>query len=131
MNNNDKIFLKNFIRITKVLADESRVRILRLAMEKELCVCQIIETIQLAPSTVSKHLLLLKQAGLVDSLKRGRWMHYRVASAERRSAAADILTLVRKALSHDIQIESDLKRLKIILKMNREDLCRRQIGRKK
>jgi len=58
-------------------------------------------------------------------------MHYRVASAERRSAAADILTLVRKALSHDIQIESDLKRLKIILKMNREDLCRRQIGRKK
>jgi len=66
MNNNDKIFLKNFIRITKVLADESRVRILRLVMEKELCVCQIIETIQLAPSTVSKHLLLLNQAGLVD-----------------------------------------------------------------
>ena len=49
---------------------------------RELCVCQIVELLGLAPSTVSKHLAILKQARLVDSRKEGRWMFYRLADED-------------------------------------------------
>ena len=45
----------------------------------ELCACQITELFGLAPSTMSKHLSILYQAGLVDSRKEGRWIYFRVA----------------------------------------------------
>ena len=65
--------------ITKALADEQRVRVL-LALERgELCVCQIVELMGLATSTISKHMSILKQARLVDSRKQGRWIYYRRA----------------------------------------------------
>jgi DNA-binding transcriptional ArsR family regulator len=60
---------------TKALADETRVRTLLSLRQGELCVCQITELFGLAPSTVSKHLSILFQAGLVDSRKDGRWMY--------------------------------------------------------
>ena len=74
--------MKEFIAITKALADESRVRLLLALEERELCVCQLIELLGLAPSTVSKHMSILKQAGLVDMRKEGRWAYYRVAGGD-------------------------------------------------
>lgn len=64
----------NFINITKALAEENRVRILLALEGRELCVCQIFELLDLAPSTVSKHLSILRQARLVEGRKEGRWM---------------------------------------------------------
>lgn len=69
----------DFMSITKALADENRVRILAALNERELCVCQVIDFLQLAPSTVSKHLSILRQARLVSGRKEGRWMYYRLA----------------------------------------------------
>lgn len=119
----------DFVTATKALADRSRVRVLRLLMERELCVCQVIETIRLAPSTVSKHLLLLKRAGLVDSRKSGRWIHYRLAAAARGSVAADALALVRKGLRGDPRVQGDLRRLQRVLRCDPEVLCRKQAAR--
>ena len=68
-----------FLNITKALAEENRVRILLALEVEELCVCQIIELLELAPSTVSKHMSVLRQARLVDGRKEGRWMYYRLA----------------------------------------------------
>lgn len=111
------------VRITKALADESRVRILRLILERELCVCQIIATVRLAPSTVSRHLLLLKHAGLVESTKRGRWIHYRAAAAPRASAVAVALTFVRTGLSREPRIAEDLKELRRVLRRYPDEFC--------
>ena len=44
----------------------------------ELCVCHIVEALALAPSTVSKHLSILEQAGLIETRKKGRWVHCRL-----------------------------------------------------
>ena len=68
--------MRDFMAIVKALADENRVRALMALRERELCVCEIIELLGLAPSTVSKHLSILYQAGLLESRKDGRWVYY-------------------------------------------------------
>src|SRR5512138_1933684 len=70
--------MRDFMTITKALADENRVRMLLALRRQELCVCQITELFGLAPSTISKHLSILYQAGLAESRKEGRWIYYRL-----------------------------------------------------
>jgi ArsR family transcriptional regulator len=71
--------MKQFIKIMKALSDPNRVKVVKLLDDKELCVCEITETLQLAQSTVSKHLRILEEAGLVLYRKLGPWIFYRLA----------------------------------------------------
>jgi DNA-binding transcriptional ArsR family regulator len=114
--------------VFKALADENRVRILMVLGPKELCVCQIVEFLGLAPSTVSKHMAILKQARLVMSRKEGRWMFYRLAEAEDDAPeeAQAMTALVFRLLAEDPKPREDAKRMKQILKMDRDALCRKQ-----
>ena len=82
----------------------------------ELCVCQIIELLQLAPSTVSKHLLLLKQAGLLTSHKNGRWIYYKI-SEYLTSRHKELLNMINDSLIKDNIIMRDSKRMKEIMKL--------------
>ena len=70
--------MRKTLAITKALADESRVRTVIALMRGRLCVCQIAELLQLAPSTVSKHLSILRHGGLVEAQKQGRWIYYSI-----------------------------------------------------
>ena len=74
--------MRSTLRITKALSDIQRLRILMILRAGELCVCQIIAVVGLAPSTVSKHLSILSAADLVDSRKDGRWAYYRLPQGE-------------------------------------------------
>ncbi len=116
--------------ITNALADESRVRALVALTRGELCVCQIAELLQLAPSTVTKHLSILRQGGLVESEKRGRWIYYAIP-AEPDDSARRSIEWVKDALAKDSRTLEDARRLKIILKEDPEELCRRQLGKSK
>jgi DNA-binding transcriptional ArsR family regulator len=115
-----------FLKITKALAEENRLRILLALEGRELCVCQLIELLDLAPSTVSKHMSVLRQARLVDGRKDGRWMYYRLADERVPKAVAQALVWVKKSLAENEHIREDAKRLKEILKIEREVLCSRQ-----
>lgn len=64
------------IRILKALADESRLRILNLLYEGELCVCDIESTLKISQTNVSRHLACLKNAGLISSRKQAQWVYY-------------------------------------------------------
>jgi ArsR family transcriptional regulator len=68
----------------KAFADETRLRILHLLTRGELCVCDIMETLRLPQSKISRHLAYLRTAGLVRVRKEGLWKHYSLASAEGR-----------------------------------------------
>ena len=114
-----------FLNITKALAEENRLRILLALDGQELCVCQIIELLQLAPSTVSKHMSVLRQARLVDGRKEGRWMYYRLPDESAPAEIKDAIAWVKKSLSRNQRIRRDVKRLKEILKIDREVLCGR------
>ena len=120
--------MRDTLAVAKALADEKRLRALRALCGRELCVCQIIELLGLAPSTVSKHMSVLRQAGLVASRKCGRWVHYRLADTAGESAASRALRFIRDELAADTQIATDRKRLNAISGADLEKLCRKQRG---
>ena len=115
--------MRRLIAITKALADENRVRILMFLRHGELCVCRIIDMLQLAPSTVSKHLAILQQAGLVESRKAERWRYYRLPGKDAPVAVKKIISWVLDSLADDTQTHKDDQRLRAVMKKDLEDLC--------
>ena len=118
--------MRDFMSITKALSDENRVRALLALRQRELCVCQIIELLNLAPSTVSKHMAILKQARLVEGQKNGRWIYYHLADGGAPSEVREAIEWVFNHLSSDSRIRNDNERLKGILKCNPVDICKQQ-----
>lgn len=114
--------MKDFMAIAKALADDNRVRILMFLRHGELCVCQIIEMLQLAPSTVSKHLAILRSAELIDSAKRGRWIYYRLAD-EPSDLVASSHRWVFDSLEGTKQAHADDADLVRVKKTCLEELC--------
>jgi ArsR family transcriptional regulator len=116
----------SFMTITRALADQTRVRMLMALESRELCVCQLIELLELAPSTVSKHMSILANARLVEGRQDGRWRYYRLAGNDAPDEAREAISWTFKSLSKTPQILKDTKRLKEILKINPEVLCKAQ-----
>ena len=83
--------MQQFLAMAKALGDESRVRALLALRDGELCLCQIIDLLELAPSTVSKHMDVLYQARLVERHKEGRWHYFRLSNHQ-------TLPMVRRAI---------------------------------
>ena len=113
------------MNITKALADENRVRVLLALRGGELCVCQISALCRLAPSTISKHLSILHQAGLIESRKEERWVYYRLPGPEAPVAIREALAWVQKSLGATPHAVDDRKKLKQILKQDPSVLCQR------
>ena len=113
-----------FMMITKALSDENRVRILLALDRRELCVCQIIELLGLAPSTVSKHMSILANARLVGSRQDGRWRYYRLADDEAPNEVRGAIDWTFRSLSKSPRAKQDAERLKEILMLNPEVLCK-------
>jgi DNA-binding transcriptional ArsR family regulator len=116
--------MRDLLDITKALADRNRLRAVVALEGGELCVCQIIELLGLAPSTVSKHMSILRQARLVDTRKDGRWVHYRLADGD--APAAKDARWLHRHLADDPEIARDAQKLKAILKLDPEVLCQGQ-----
>ncbi len=115
--------MKEFISITKALSDENRVRILLVLEGRELCVCQLIALLGLAPSTVSKHLWLLKQAGLIDLRKEGRWSYYRIAYENSSELISQAISWTLSNTRSSSCAIKDQAKLQEILKMEPDELC--------
>jgi DNA-binding transcriptional ArsR family regulator len=118
--------MKEFMAITKALSDPGRVRILLALQPGELCVCQITEMFGLAPSTVSKHLSLLHQAGLIESRKENKWVYYRLPGRDGSPLVREVLSLVKRSLQDSDAARNDAAKLKLVLKMDVQEICRRQ-----
>jgi ArsR family transcriptional regulator, arsenate/arsenite/antimonite-responsive transcriptional repressor len=107
----------------KAAGDPTRTRILKLLEAGPLCVCQVQAVLGLAPSTVSKHLALLKAAGLVADWRDGRWIHYALATEERNPYARAVLALLRGPLDREPRILEDRRRLRSVKAVPVETLC--------
>ena len=114
--------MRDVMAVTKALGDENRSRIVMFLRGGEMCVCQVVEMLGLAPSTVSKHLDVLAKAGLIESRKAGRWVYYRLPGKPSGPAGA-ALEWLQAALAKDPQILKDAKRSRAVLKMDKETLC--------
>ncbi|MFH0823219.1 MAG: metalloregulator ArsR/SmtB family transcription factor [Pseudomonadota bacterium] len=118
--------MREVIGIMRALGDENRVRALLALRNRELCLCQLIEFLGLAPSTVSKHMSILKQARLVDSRKSGRWVYYRLAGHDSPPQVQGAVTWLFDSLSGDKSLCWDEQRLQDILKIDPNVLCSMQ-----
>ena len=115
--------MKEIMAITKALADENRTRVLMFLRDGELCVCQIIELLGLAPSTVSKHLNILYQTGLVESRKEGRWIYYRLPGRGAPVRIRGVIRWLTESLADDPRVVRDVKNVKAVRKMQLDELC--------
>ena len=115
--------LELFEPVSRSIADPTRVRILKMLEPGELCVCQITAILGLAPATVSKHLSLLKLAGLLSQRKEGRWVFYRLSQHDNNPYAPPVLGLMQKILDDDPVIAEDKTRLDTINSVPLETLC--------
>lgn len=105
------------VTIIKAMADENRLRILMALRGKELCVCTLTEFLDLSPSTTSKHLSILKQARLIESVKDGKFVYYRLTMPESPAFAlvGPALEWLTTSLVNSPQIATDEAMLKAII----------------
>ena len=117
-----EIFMKDFIKVMKALSDPNRVKTVKLLQQKPMCVCEIQKALGLAQPTVSKHLKILEDAGLVTYSKSGLWVNYALADGNSTPYAATLLGNLKHWLQDDPEVAPILQRLPTI---RREDICRK------
>jgi ArsR family transcriptional regulator len=115
--------MKEFIKVMKALSDPNRVKILKMLQHRSLCVCEMQAVLDIAQPTVSNHLKVLEDAGLVYSRKKGLWVNYFVSDGSASPYVASMLG----NLKHWLKDEPEIGRLIAPLsEISRESLCRRQ-----
>ncbi len=117
--------LAEITAINKALSDPGRMRALMMLKNGPLCLCQLIEMLELAPSTVSRHMSQLVSAGLVVTEKEGKWTNYRLAEEDADTPAGEAIKWMQKALIGDPFVDADREKLNVISKMDKKDLCKR------
>lgn len=103
--------MKAFTRVMKALSDPSRVKILKMLQDRTLCVCEIQAAMGVAQPTVSKHLKLLEEAGLVGSFREGLWVNYHLADGSHSPYAAALLGNLRHWLEDEPEVREIRKNL--------------------
>ena len=94
----------------RALADPTRLRIINLIGDQEVCVCFFVEILKTNQPKISRHLAYLRRAGIVAARREGIWMHYRI-STPNDEHAAKVLSALREWLVNDPAMQQDRKRL--------------------
>ena len=114
--------MKDFLRVMKALSDPNRVKIVKMLQHKAMCVCEMRAALGVAQPTVSKHLKILEEAGLVGFKKDGLWVNYHLGDGNSSPYASSVLGNLRHWLEGDGEISNLIKKLPDI---RREDICQK------
>jgi ArsR family transcriptional regulator len=114
--------MKPFLKVMKALSDPNRVKIIKLLQQKMMCVCELQGALMIAQPTVSKHLKILEDVGLVDFQKDGLWVNYFLADGRSSPYAACLLGNLKHWLEDDLEIAELVKKVPLL---DREELCRK------
>ncbi len=95
--------MEKIIQKFKAMGDENRFRILMLLLQRPLCVCELLEVLDIKGGTLSAHLKLLKNAGLISQKKEGRWIIYSISSENNK----EYLENIKLDLEDNIVIQND------------------------
>jgi len=113
-----------FESVGRAISDRNRIRILKMLEPGELCVCQITAILGLAPASASKHLSLLRMAGLLTHRKEGRWVYYRLSAHPNNPYAPAVLDMMAASLEDDPVIAEDRRRLAYVNAISMSDLIK-------
>ena len=103
----------NLEDLFKALADRTRLRLISLLGDSEVCVCFLTEVLRTTQPKISRHLAYLRPAGVVSARRQGKWMHYRLIEPPDEHAA-QIFREVRASLSNHPELQRDRERLEKI-----------------
>jgi len=92
----DENQLQNNTEIFKAISDPTRLKILYLLQDGELCVCEIIDVLEKPQSTISHHLNVLKKAGFIQGRKEGLWIHYQLTNPKLLELIDNLTDLIKK-----------------------------------
>lgn len=97
-------------RFFQALGDETRLRLLNLMGDQEICVCYFVEILDLPQPKISRHLAYLRSAGIVAARREGKWMHYRIVMPQ-HAGATKVLRQTLEALRDEKAMQTDTARL--------------------
>jgi ArsR family transcriptional regulator len=113
--------MKAFVKVMKALSDPNRVKIVKLLQQKVMCVCELQGALGISQPSVSKHLKILEEAGLVEYQKDGLWVNYYLADGNHSPYAASLLGNIKHWLDDDPEVADLIKKAPFL---NREELCK-------
>ncbi|MGW8223803.1 MAG: ArsR/SmtB family transcription factor [Syntrophobacteria bacterium] len=114
--------MKQLIKVMKALSDPSRVKIVKMLQHRVMCVCEIQAALDLAQPTVSKHLRVLEDAGLLCHEKEGLWVNYHLTDGSNSPYAASLLGNLKHWLDDDVEI---VHLVEILPAIKREQVCKK------
>ena len=115
--------MEEFIKVMKALSDPNRVKIIKILQRKpKMCVCEMQAALGIAQPTVSNHLKVLEEAGLVVHEKAGLWVNYSAAAGESSPYAATLLGALHHWLNSDSEV---LGLFEMLPSIRREQICRK------
>ncbi len=100
----------NMERFFQALGDNTRLRLLNLMRDQEICVCYFVEILEQGQPKISRHLAYLRRAGMVEARREGKWMHYRIVTP-RNAGAAQVLRQTLAWLKEEKPMQADFARL--------------------
>ena len=112
--------MRDITRVFKALSDSNRIRILKMLEIRPLCVCEITGILGLAPSTVSKHLSILRDAGFVNDHKEGKWVNYSLVKTSSNPCVSQLLPLISRWLPDNETVKSDAEE---VYSSDRNSIC--------
>jgi len=112
--------MRNYVKIFKALSDSNRLRILKMLEDCPMCVCEIRAVLNLANSTVSKHLSLLREAGFILDEKNGKWVDYKLNDKTDNPQVRKLMKLIPEWLNDEARIKADKRKLESV---DRNKIC--------
>lgn len=110
--------VKDIVKVFKALADPTRLRIVLLLRRRELCVCEIMYVLGMEQSRVSHQMRILRRAGLVEDIREGRWVNYRVPAASTPLLESLLDGPLRECIEGSPEATDDVQRLETCIREN-------------
>ncbi len=119
--------MKDVVKVFKALADPTRLRIMLLLRRRELCVCELMFILGMEQSRISHHMRVLRDAGLAEDVRDGRWIIYRIPEEARTLVGGLFAGTLRERIEHSREASGDVRKLDSCIRENiRGRVCETQ-----
>ena len=115
--------MKKIANIFKALSDDTRLRVVKLLQERELCVCELMQVLDMSQPRISRHMSVLKNAGLLEDRREGKWVHYSLRKETPEKEIKILLDSMVVIANDDTVFKADQKKLKKAVKLGEIKTC--------
>ena len=112
--------MRELVKVFKALANENRLRVLKMLEGRQMCVCEIKEVLGVSQPSVSRHLKELRDASLVEEISGGIWANYQLPGTLQNEYAGLIIKHLKKWINQDERIVQDRRKAR---RVNRKEIC--------